>query len=181
MTQLKTTDLAFIGLCAAILCILAPISIPIPFSPVPVTLAFFAVILTGAVLGKWKGTICVLVYIMIGLVGFPVFSSYGSGIQKVIGPTGGYLIGYIFLAWFVGFFAERYPGKRYCYFIGALIGTVICYAFGTIWLAIQLKMTVMQALAAGVIPFIPLDLVKIAAAVLVAFPIRNRLALQNII
>lgn len=181
MKQLKTVDFVTIALVAAILCILAPVSITLGFTPIPITLGIFAIVMAGIILGSKRGTLCVLIYILIGAVGLPVFSGYAGGIQKIAGPSGGYLWGYLFLAWFTGYFAEKFAGKWYMVFLGALIGAVVCYGFGTVWMGVQLSMDPVEALWAGVIPFIPFDLVKIATAVAACCPVRAMLIRQNLI
>lgn len=177
MKRLKTTDLTLIGLCTACICILAPIAIPTPFSPVPVTFGFFAVVLIGAVLGSFKGLLCILVYLFIGMAGVPVFSNYGSGLSQVFGPTGGYLLGYLFLVWCVGFAAEHFIRKIRAYLIGAAVGAGLCYLFGTLWLSLQLDVTWKAAFAMGVLPFIFVDLIKISMAVCLAYQIKIRLSM----
>lgn len=181
MKRLQTVDLVTIALVAAILCILAPVSITLGFTPIPVTLGLFAVVMAGIILGKNKGTICVLVYILLGAVGLPVFSGYIGGIQKIAGPSGGYLWGYLLLVWVTGFFVEKFAGKWYMVLLGAMLGTVLCYAFGTVWMGIQLEMSPVEALWAGVIPFIPFDIVKLIIAVAACCPVRNILIQQNLI
>ncbi len=185
MKRMKTVDLVTVALMAAILCILAPISIPLSFSPIPLTLGMFAVYMAGILLGREKGTLCVLIYLLLGAVGLPVFSGYSGGFQKIIGPTGGYLWGYLFLAWLTGLFVELFEKSVKMTMLGAVIGavtgTAVCYAFGTLCMGLQLSMTPMQALWAGVIPFVPLDLVKLALAVVVCCPIRHLLLSQGLI
>ena len=185
MKRYKTVDLVTIALVAAILCILAPISIPLAFSPIPITLGWFAVVLAGIILGKRKGIICVLVYILLGAVGLPVFSGYTGGFQKILGPSGGYLWGYLFLVWMTGFFVELCSRNLRWMMagasVGALLGGIICYGLGTLWMALQMDMTFMEALWAGVIPFIPLDLAKTVIAVIACCPIRQTLIGQGLL
>ena len=94
----KTYRLALIGVMTAILCILGPLSIPLPFSPVPLSLTNFAILLAVFLLGwKW-GTVSCGIYLLLGLVGVPVFSGFSGGMAKLLGPTGGYLVGFLLLA-----------------------------------------------------------------------------------
>ncbi|MDE6313233.1 MAG: biotin transporter BioY [Lachnospiraceae bacterium] len=158
--------MVIIALMTAITCILGPISITIPMSVVPVSLTNLAVYFTVYVLGMKRGTVSYLVYLFLGLVGLPVFSAYTGGPGKLFGPTGGYLIGFIFMALICGFFIEKWQTKLYMHFIGMVLGTVVCYMFGTLWLAVQAHMGFYQALAAGVLPFIIGDLAKIVIALL---------------
>jgi biotin transport system substrate-specific component len=174
-SKLDAKFIALVGLMAAVTCILGPLSIPLPVSPVPISLTNLAVYLSVYVLGTKKGTISYLIYLLIGLVGVPVFSSFTGGPSKLLGPTGGYLIGFIFMALLCGIFINKWPGKRILHFIGMVLGTAACYFFGTAWLAFQASMTFSAALAAGVIPFIPGDLAKIIIALLVGPEIRKRL------
>lgn len=172
---INTKTMALIALMAAVTCILGPLSITIPISPVPISLTNLAVYFTVYVLGMKRGTISYLVYLFIGLVGLPVFSGFSGGAGKLFGPTGGYLIGFIFMALICGFFVEKWPSKLYLHFAGMVLGTVVCYLFGTIWLAFQGNMDFYAALAAGVLPFIPGDLVKIMIALLAGPVIRKQL------
>lgn len=179
--KLKTKDLVSIALVAAILCILAPVSITIPVTVVPVTLGLFTIVMAGIIMGRRKGLLCVAIYILLGAVGLPVFSGYIGGIQKLLGPSGGYIWGYLFLAWITGFFVERFSGRYGFAFLGAILGTAVCYAFGTIWLALQMNLSVTAALMSGVVPFIPFDLCKILLAVIACCPVRKVLLRQGLV
>lgn len=172
--HIGTRSITIIGLMAAVTCIMGPLSIAIPISPVPISLTNLAVYFSIYVLGMKKGTASYLIYLLIGLVGIPVFSSFTSGPAKLLGPTGGYLIGFIFMAVICGFFIDRWS-NRLINFAGMVIGTIVCYIFGTAWLAYQASMSFNAALVAGVIPFIPGDLVKIVIALMVGPVIRKRL------
>jgi biotin transport system substrate-specific component len=173
--------ITLIGMMTAVICVLGPISVPIPGSPVPISLGTLAVLFTVYVLGMKKGTFSCLIYILLGLVGLPVFSSYSGGPAKLFGPTGGYIFGYIFMALLSGYFIEKWTRKRYMQFIGLVIGVAICYLFGTMWLSIQASMTFYAALAAGVIPFIPADLIKIIIVLIIGPEIRKRLAAAGLV
>lgn len=162
----KAKTMVLIALMAAIICILGPLSLTIPVSVVPISLTNLAVYFTVYVLGMKRGTLSYLVYLLLGLVGLPVFSGYTGGAGKLFGPTGGYLIGFIFMALICGFFIEKWQSKIYMHFLGMVLGTVVCYIFGTGWLAVQAHMGFYQALAAGVLPFIVGDLVKIIIALI---------------
>ena len=172
---MKTKTMALIALMAAVTCILGPLSLAIPISPVPISFTNLAVYFTIYVLGTKRGTISYLIYLLLGLVGLPVFSGFTGGAGKLFGPTGGYLIGFIFMALICGIFMEKWPTKLYLHFAGMVLGTAVCYLFGTAWLAFQANMGFYAALAAGVIPFIPGDLVKIIIALLAGPLIRKQL------
>ncbi len=168
-----TKTMTLIGLFTALLCIVAPMSIPIPISPVPLSLASLVVCFSAYLLGWKKGMICCLLYFLIGIVGVPVFSGFSAGFSKLAGPTGGYLIGYFFLAFFTGFFAETFPNARGIQLLGIIIGTTFLYCFGTIWLAMVTNTTFLQAAVSAVIPFLPGDICKIVIVILLA-PIIKR-------
>ena len=147
----KTKKITMIGLMTAVTCILGPLSLPLPFSPVPITLTNFAVFL----------------YLALGTIGLPVFSSFSGGLGKLAGPTGGYLFGFIFLALIHGFFMLRFHKKTFASIIGMTLGMIACYLFGTIWLALHMSLTFKAALMIGVIPYLPGDAVKIALAAII--------------
>lgn len=171
--QLSIQQLAVIGVMTAVICILAPLSIPI--GVVPISFTNLAVYIALYVLGVKKGTISYLVYLCIGLVGVPVFSGFTSGPGKLFGPTGGYLIGFILMAVIAGIFIDKFTDKMYLCFLGMVLGTAVCYLLGTLWLAYQGGMSFQAALAAGVLPFIPGDLAKIVIAMLIGPQIRKQL------
>lgn len=168
-------QIALVGLMTAVICILGPLALNIPVSPVPVSLGFLAVYFVSMVLGMKLGTLSVIAYILLGLAGLPVFTNFMGGPGKLFGPTGGYIFGYIFMALICGYTAEKWGNKIILSFLGMLLGTVVSYLFGTLWLAHQQSLTFVQALFAGVIPYIPFDLVKLIAAMAVGPRLRRRL------
>lgn len=172
---MKTKTMATVGLITALLCILGPQSISIAVSPVPISLGVFGVLIACYALGMKKSVLSVIIYILLGLVGLPVFSNFSGGPAKLFGPTGGYIIGYIPLAILGGFFIDKFEEKIYMHVIGFVLGVISCYLLGTAWLSFQAHMTFWAALDAGVIPFIPADIVKIIIAIIAGVPIRTGL------
>ena len=162
--KVRTRQLTLIGLMTAVICILGPLSIPIPVSPVPITLTNLAIFFAIYLLGIKGGTACLLVYLCLGTAGLPVFSSFSGGLGRLAGPTGGYLIGFIFLALIQGSLMKAFPGKNTAAVIGMILGMAVCYCFGTAWLAIQMELTFPAALSIGVLPYLPGDGVKIIIA-----------------
>lgn len=134
----------------AVTCVLGPLSIPLPFSPVPISLTNFAIFLAIFVLGMKSGTISFIIYLLLGAIGVPVFSSFRGGFQVLAGPTGGYLIGFIFLALIMGFALDHFDRKLVPTIIGMIIGMAVCYAFGTVWLAKLLSLSFKEGLRMGV-------------------------------
>lgn len=175
MKKYATTELTTIALMAAVICILGPLSIPLPFSPVPIAFANLAICLSVYLLGAKKSLISLAIYLVIGLAGLPVFSNFRGGFGVLAGPTGGYLVGYVFLCLIAGYAVDAFPDRRMHIAIGMVLGTVVLYAFGTAWLAYQAKLTFVQALWAGVIPYIPGDLIKIGIALVLGPVIKQRL------
>jgi len=169
----KTRIMAMTGLMAAVICILGPLSVPIGL--VPVSFTNLAVYFSLYILGMKRGTVAYLVYMMIGFAGLPVFSGFTGGPSKLLGPTGGYLIGFIFLAVIAGVFIDKFTDKWYLCIAGMILGTAVCYTTGTIWLSYQAGLSPGAALAAGVIPFIPGDLIKILIAAFIGPEVRKRL------
>lgn len=163
------------ALMAAVICILSPFAIPIPISETPISLGTFAVYLAACLLGWKLGTVSVLIYLLLGCVGVPVFTGSMSGISRLAGPTGGYLIGYLTIALIVGWFVDHFETKLPMYFVGLVLGTATCYLFGTLWMKISLHLSWKAAISAGVIPYLPLDTVKIVLAGFFTFPVRRQL------
>ncbi len=165
MKRFTTYQLALMGLMAAITCILGPLSLVIPVSPVPVSLTNLAIYFSVFILGTKLGTVSCLIYLLLGLAGLPVFSGFSGGAEKLLGPTGGYLIGFIFMALISGIFIQKFSGRTFfergMQVLGMILGALVLYAFGTAWLALGAGMSFPGALMAGVIPFIPFDLIKI--------------------
>lgn len=168
-----TRQLAVIGVMTAVTCILAPFSLPI--GPVPISLTNLAIYFALYVLGAKFGCISYLVYLLIGFIGVPVFSGFTSGPSKLLGPTGGYLIGFIPMAVIAGILIDKFISSRIICLLGMIGGTIVAYAFGTAWLAYQAHLDWKAALMAGVIPFIPGDLAKMILAMIAGPQIRKQL------
>lgn len=172
---LTTKQMALIGVMTAVTCILGPIAIPLPISPVPISFTNLAIYLTVYVLGMKAGTISYLVYLLVGFAGLPVFSGFTGGVGKLAGPTGGYLAGFIFMAVIAGWTIDHFHGKYLIHVLGMAIGTMVCYVFGTVWLAWQLGISFTAGLGVGVLPYLPGDAAKIILAVLVGPILRKEI------
>lgn len=168
----KVYPLAMTAVMAAVICVLGPMSIPI--GPVPISFTNLAIYLSLYLLGWRRGTLSYLIYVLIGMVGIPVFSGYAGGFGKLFGPTGGYIIGFVPMALVAGWVIDRYE-NRAIQMAGMAAGTILCYAFGTAWFCFQAGYTLWAALGMCVFPFIPGDLGKMAAALYVGPMIRARL------
>ena len=168
----KIYPLAMTAVMAAVTCVLGPMTIPV--GPVPISFTNLAIYLSVYLLGWKRGTLSYLVYVLIGMVGMPVFSGYSGGFGKLFGPTGGYIIGFVPMAVIAGLVIDRCR-NRGVQLAGMLVGTAVCYAFGTAWFCVQAGYAVGAALGLCVFPFIPGDLVKMAVALTAGPMIRSRL------
>ena len=175
MQTSKTKAMTMMSLMTSVLCVLGPITLPIPISPVPISLVTFLIYLSVYIMGMRYATISCLLYLLIGFIGLPVFSGFTGGVGRILGPTGGYMIGYVFMAVISGFFIERWMSKRILHVAGMVCGTLICYLFGTMWLSRQAGMSFYAALGAGVIPFLIGDSIKIVIVVSMGPFIKKRL------
>lgn len=171
---MKTKSLTHIALMAAILCLFAPISIPIPISSVSLSLATFAIYLTAYLLPPKQAVASVGLYLLLGAVGLPVFSGYLGGISRFAAPGGGYLLGYLFLVGISAAFRQRTsrPALR---LLGMLLGTAVMYAMGTFWLAYTTGVSFLAALPAGALVFLPLDFLKLLCACSLGKVIKNHI------
>ena len=157
-------DVALILAGSVLIAISAQLVVWMPFSPVPVTGQTFAVLMIGALFGARRGGLCVLAYVTEGLVGLPVFAGGAGTIAWLIGPTGGYLLGFIAAAALVGYLAERgWDRKIWTTVIAMLAGNICIYAFGLLWLT---TLMVDNKFKIGVWPFIAGDVVKAVLAAL---------------
>ncbi len=168
----KLTSLTFTALITAILCVLSPIAVPLP-APMPaITLSTFVLYFSGCVLGTKYTCMSLFLYLLLGCAGIPVFANGQAGLQVLIGPTGGYLLGYFFIAlltgWAASFGSKKAP-------LGMLIGTLLCYLTGTLWLSYIYKLPFTAAVLSGVLPFLPGDAFKLIAAAIITPPVKRQL------
>ena len=170
MKNSKLTQTVFIGLFAALIAVCSQIQIP---GAVPFTLQTFAVFLAAGLLGGGRGTVAVLIYILLGAIGLPVFAGFKGGIGALLGTTGGYIIGFIFstlIMWGFELISVTGKAKKMILLgISMILGLIVCYAFGTVWFMTVYTNTkepigIVTALSWCVFPFIIPDIVKIALA-----------------
>lgn len=165
-------SMAVTAVMAAVTCVLAPLSIPI--GPVPITFTNLAIYFAIYLLGWKLGSLSVVLYLLIGLCGAPVFSGFVGGMGKLLGPTGGYLIGFLPMAVIGGLAVDRFS-SRWLQCAGLAVGTLVCYVLGTAWFCYVANMAVLPALSLAVFPFLPGDLAKILLAAAIGPVIRRRL------
>lgn len=171
MNTSSTLTYSRIALFAALIAAGSYISIPLPGSPVPVVLANLFAVLAGMVLGPVNGAISAGIYLLIGTAGLPVFSAGSGGPAHLVGPTGGYLFGYVAAALVTGILIRILHPARYNNFrataygtLAAIAGMAAVYLPGVLWMAFVLELSLPAALATGVVPFIPGDILKAVVA-----------------
>ena len=169
-SRISVKDMAFVAMFAALIAICSMISIPV--GEVPVTLQTFGVCLSAAMLGRRRGTLSVLIYILLGAVGLPVFSGMRGGFGVLAGPTGGYIVGFLLTALIIGTAADRWGCRALPLTLATALGVLTCYAAGTAWFMVVTGMRLGESLLLCVVPFLIPDGVKIAAAVILS----NRLS-----
>ncbi len=175
----QTMDLAYAAVCAALMAVCSWISIP---ATVPFTLQTFAVFCTLGLLGGRRGTVAILVYLLLGALGVPVFAGFSGGIGILVGTTGGYLLGFILMG-LVYWIGERLSrDSRGIRIVSMILGLLLCYAFGTAWFMLVYArqsgaIALGTALAWCVVPFLLPDLVKLALALLLSDRLRKALHL----
>ena len=174
-TKTKTYDMAYIAIFAVLIAICSWISIPLT---VPFTLQTFGVFMAVGVLGGKRGSLAVLVYILLGAIGVPVFAGFSGGLGILLNNTGGYIIGFLFSALLM-WAMEKLPGKKSVMQIVSMIaGLIVCYAFGTVWFVIVYgrmngPIGFTAALVSCVVPFIIPDIIKIALAYVLSRKLRK--------
>ena len=165
VSRLSVLDMVYTALLSAVICVCSILAINI--GEIPITLQTFAVCTASGLLGWKRGTACVLVYVLLGAVGIPVFGGMTGGIGVLTGPTGGYIIGFIFTALIAGFAADKFNRKVPALLIGMVLGVLVCYVFGTAWFMFITKYDLMTSLTYCVFPFLVFDAVKIVLATVI--------------
>ena len=171
--NLKTKEICSIGLAAALMAVFSQISIPLPFTTVPITLQVFGVAILSIILDRKCSTIALVIFTLVGLIGIPVYSQFSGGAGVLFGPTGGYIFGFILMAFIIGSFNKS--DKKYMHFIGAYLGMIAEYIVGTIQLKIVLNLSLKAAIISGVAQFIVKDIIFVFIAVVVGEIIKERI------
>lgn len=167
----KTLNIVMYALYAAIIAVSAQLTVPLPTN-VPITLQTFGVVLCAAVGGALAGTVSTSVYVLIGAVGVPVFAGMKGGFGVLFGPTGGFIFGFIVMAFFCGLRAE----KLWQRLLLSLAGLAVCYICGAVQYALIAQKDIITSLTLVVVPFILKDVLSVIAAQYMAIPIRKALA-----
>lgn len=165
---MKTRDLTKIAICVAILCISAYISIPLPFTPAMITAQTLVVNIIALILKPKESFIAIIVYISIGIIGIPVFSGATAGIGKLLGPTGGFILGFLVAVPIISVIRTKYNTVKGYLVTTIFIGMPLIYLIGTIQMCIITKVSITQALSMAVFPFIIGDLLKAIGASIIS-------------
>ncbi len=165
------TDIALVGTGAALVAVCSLLAIPVGTSGVPITLQTFGVLLAGALLGSRRGAFAVLLYLLVGFAGLPVFAEGTGGLATFAKPSVGYLLAFPLAAWVVGLVVERgtaaFVPQVVRLTLGGLAGTAVIYAVGVPVLAARIGVSLAEALALNLV-FLPFDAIKLAVVVIVA-------------
>ena len=191
-SKLSARDLSIISIFTVITAVLAQISIPLPFTPVPISFGLVAVYISGIVLKPKHAAYSQICYLFLGTIGIPVYSGFRGGLAVLFGPTGGYLLVYPIMAWVVSMAlnskksrqVERIQSKEIVLFKSAIaicIAHLLLYLGGTTWLSITTGNTFYASLVLAVFPFIPMDVLKILFCIFGIVPIRWRLISRNLL
>lgn len=175
---MSTKTLTLTAILTAVLCICGPLALPI--GPVPISLTSGVLMLIALLLGMGRSTLCCAVYLLLGLVGLPVFSSFRAGMSVLAGPTGGYLVGFLPMTAICGYFCAR-TNKRTLQAAALAGATALLYIIGTAWFVYQTGKTLPVALGACVLPFLPGDALKILLVVSGGNLLKARLKKANLL
>lgn len=165
--------IALVAVFTALMCVISPISIPI--QPVPITLATLMVYLIAAVFSYKIAPAIIVMYILLGMAGLPVFAGFRGGLEVIAGPTGGFIVGYVLGAICESLLITFFKDKKWMYPVAMVGATFFIYLFGLIWFMIYMngEYTLAQALMACVVPFLLGDALKIVVSTLIAIPLRK--------
>ena len=173
-SKFSIQDICSIAIMTAITSVMAQISIPMPLG-VPMTMQTFAITLAGIVLGSKKGGMSILVYVLLGAIGVPVFAGFSGGFQNLVGPTGGFIISFPIMAYLIGLGVELKKKELFVLFL--VLGTVSNYVVGVILFCVVTQSPVATGITACVLPFIPTAIIKAVVASVLGLELRKRLGM----
>ena len=173
-TRNNTKELCIVGLAASLICVIAPLSIPLPLG-VPMTLQTFIITLAAIILGAKRSSMATLIYVILGAFGLPVFSNFAGGWQSITGPTGGFILSFPMMAYVIGRVSDTYAKRKWNLFIGITIGTIINFICGLCMFCTVTKSSLTVGFVTCVLPFIPLAILKAILAFVIGIQIKRRL------
>jgi Uncharacterized conserved protein len=172
--NLSIKEITLVGMCAALMAIFSQLSIPLPFTSVPVTLQVFGLVILAVIVGAKVATLSLIIYVIIGAIGLPVFANFHSGFGVLVGPTGGYIVGFVIMAFLIGYASLK--ENKILLFAVSYMGVLIDLILGTIQLKVVTGMTINAALIAGLYPFILKDLITVSIAVIIGLRVKKSVA-----
>ena len=172
MNKSKAYPIVLVGVFVAIISICAWISIPMV--PIPITLQILGVFITASILGAKLGTVSIIIYILLGAVGLPVFSNFTGGFGILLSPTGGFIIGFIFTALTIGIITS-FKNSILTNTLAMLLGLLLCYTFGTVWYCIYANVDFITAVLVCVVPFLIGDSVKICISAILVTKLKKHI------
>ena len=173
-SKMSVRDICYAGLFAAVIAVMAQISIPMPMG-VPMTMQTFAITLAAVVLGSKLSTISSLIYIIMGAVGLPVLANFSGGFDKFVGPTGGFLISFPLMAYIIGLGVEHRNAFKGAFVTAVVVGTLVNYVVGVALFCAVAKASVATGITACVLPFIPTAIIKAVLACAIGLNLRKRI------
>ncbi|MGI6751256.1 MAG: biotin transporter BioY [Anaerovoracaceae bacterium] len=191
-SRISIKDICTISILTVATTVMAQISIPLPFTPVPISFGLVAVYMTGILLSPRHGAFAQITYLLLGAVGLPVFANFKGGLGALLGPTGGFLMVFPLMSFLVSIAIngnrslqkENVRGRLYLYVkvVSAMVlSHLILYSAGTIWFSLTTHTPFAGALMMTVIPFIPMDIIKVAFCAVVFIPFRKRLVRMGLL
>lgn len=173
-TKLSIQDMVSVGLCTALIAILAQITIPMP-SGVPLTFQTFAIVLTSIVLGAKNGALAAFLYVLLGAIGVPVLAGFRGGLQSLVGPTGGFLLSFPIMAFLIGLGAEQSRHSPPLFLLLLISGTVLNYVVGVLVFCPVTQSNLLTGITVCVLPFLPTSLIQIVIAAGIGLKLKERL------
>lgn len=173
-------EMSIVAIFTALTSVMAQISIPLPFSPVPITFQLFAIFLSSIILSSRLATTSQIIYVLLGAIGIPVFANFSGGLHTIVGPTGGFIISFPIMA-FIASKASKKKKSLFVLILGLIASLMICYAIGVIQLSFITKMSISKGVMIAVVPFIPLDVIKIFLAYVLGIKIKDSLKRANLL
>ena len=172
---MKTQKLVIYSFFAALSVILSQISIPLPFSPIPINLTLLSIFLCAGILDTYGSFISQIIYLALGAIGLPVFANFSGGIGILFGPRGGFLLSYPIISIIIGVIVKKFGKKFYVLNLSMLAGLFVCYLLGTLYFSYITNTLFVTSIALCVIPFIAIDIVKIILASLIILKLNGKL------
>jgi len=177
VSKINIRQMTLVSLFAALTAVGAFISIPL--YPIPLSLQSLFTLLAAMILGSVMGALSQIIYVLLGVIGLPVFAGFKAGIGILFGPTGGFLLGFIISAYIIGKIVELKKEKNiFYYFLVGIIGTIILYIIGITQLSLVTGIGIEKAITVGMLPFLPGDILKIIAASFIASKLRTAIKLK---